>query len=443
MKDLTKGNTYKTFLLFAIPMVLSGVLSQAYHTVDAIIAGQALGEQGLAAIGATSALLTFLSSIFWGYGSGFCVYMARLFGAKDYGTIKKLVVTNTLLMLAALVGVSVTLFLLRDPVYDLLQVAPQIRQDTDTYFSICILGFACTALPPYGVHLMNAFGSSSFPLAMSVVSSVVNIAGNLLLVKPLGIAGLAIATVASSLAADIGFLIKAALSFRQMGVAKQKVRFSPRSLSVTLRYSLPTMCQQSVMYVSSMLLSPLVNGIGAAATASFAVAKQVYDFTSNIYQNSAKTLSAYAGQCIGAGKRHQLQKGLRVAFLQGLCFFLPVLALFVFFPDLVCGLFMRGRVDGDAYAYSVTFLQRFLPVILCNLIANLFHAFYRGCGMMAPLFAATCIGSAVQLTAGALLAPRYGIYGIFAGWALSWVADGLFGVLTYFFRYRSRVLRDE
>ena len=56
MKDLTKGNIYKTFLLFAIPMVLSSLLSQAYSTIDTIMAGKLLGDNALAAIGALSHL---------------------------------------------------------------------------------------------------------------------------------------------------------------------------------------------------------------------------------------------------------------------------------------------------------------------------------------------------------------------------------------------------
>ena len=62
MKDLTKGNTLKTFLIFAIPLVLGGVLSQGYNLVDTIIAGKMLGDTGLAAIGATAPLISFVSS---------------------------------------------------------------------------------------------------------------------------------------------------------------------------------------------------------------------------------------------------------------------------------------------------------------------------------------------------------------------------------------------
>ena len=61
MKDLTSGNVYKTFFLFGLPMVLSGLLSQMYGIIDTSIAGKLIGETGLAATGVTSPLTTFLS----------------------------------------------------------------------------------------------------------------------------------------------------------------------------------------------------------------------------------------------------------------------------------------------------------------------------------------------------------------------------------------------
>ena len=57
MTDLTTGNIYKKFLLFGLPMVFTGLLSQAYNIVDTMIAGRYLGDMGLAAVGATSQVI--------------------------------------------------------------------------------------------------------------------------------------------------------------------------------------------------------------------------------------------------------------------------------------------------------------------------------------------------------------------------------------------------
>lgn len=85
MKDLTRGNIYKTFFLFGFPMVLSGLLSQMYGIIDTSIAGKLIGETGLAATGVTSPLTTFLSSVYWGYGTGFSIYTQSFSGEKEYG----------------------------------------------------------------------------------------------------------------------------------------------------------------------------------------------------------------------------------------------------------------------------------------------------------------------------------------------------------------------
>ena len=83
LKDLTKGNIYKTFLLFAIPLILAGLLSQSSSIIDTVIAGKMFDSKGLAAIGATSPFIQFFSSFFWGYGIGYSIYIANLFGAGD------------------------------------------------------------------------------------------------------------------------------------------------------------------------------------------------------------------------------------------------------------------------------------------------------------------------------------------------------------------------
>ena len=69
MKDLTQGNIYKVFIFFAIPLVLSGLLSQAYGVINTMIAGKFLGEDGIAAIGSTNSFTELISSVFWGFSA--------------------------------------------------------------------------------------------------------------------------------------------------------------------------------------------------------------------------------------------------------------------------------------------------------------------------------------------------------------------------------------
>ena len=132
MKNLTEGNIYKNFLLFAIPMILSSVITQASETINTIVAGTYLQEEGLAATGANAALTTFVSSIFWGYNMGFSVYVAKLFGAGQYAKLKSTMYNNLIWLSAAVLAVSILLIAFRYPVYRLLNVDPAILTEAET-----------------------------------------------------------------------------------------------------------------------------------------------------------------------------------------------------------------------------------------------------------------------------------------------------------------------
>ena len=56
MKDLTKGKPSRLILAFALPIFLANLLQLTYSLVDTRIVGSFLGEDALAAVGATSSL---------------------------------------------------------------------------------------------------------------------------------------------------------------------------------------------------------------------------------------------------------------------------------------------------------------------------------------------------------------------------------------------------
>ena len=181
MKDLTENNIYKTFIIFAILMVFSGLLSQMYNAIDTIIAGKLLGSDGLAAIGATSALVQFISSAFWGYGTGFSIYIARLFGAREYSRIKASIFSNLLAMLAASAVITVSVLCFHEKIFDILNVDFSIRKEAFKYFAVYMSGlFIITSNMTCG-YIMNAFGIGSFPFYISIISAILNIFGNIFL----------------------------------------------------------------------------------------------------------------------------------------------------------------------------------------------------------------------------------------------------------------------
>ena len=82
-RQITQGVIWKQLLLFFFPILLGTFFQQMYNTVDAIIVGRAVGTQGLAAVGATSALISLLNGFFVGLSTGATVLLSQFYGACD------------------------------------------------------------------------------------------------------------------------------------------------------------------------------------------------------------------------------------------------------------------------------------------------------------------------------------------------------------------------
>ena len=434
MKDLTKDNIYKTFLVFAIPLVLSGFLTQAYQIIDTIIAGRYLGADGIAAIGATSSCIQLISSLFWGFATGTSVYIAMLFGAKDYENLKSSLYSNFVLYTGTIIAIAVILIAFQNQVFDFMKVDNSIRGDAGIYYTIYLSGIVMILLNHFGISALNALGISGFCFAMSLVSTVLNIAGNLISVTVLnaGVTGLAASSVFAGIVVDVFYFVKIRQCFKKMGLKTSRMQFSKAAIRRTFSFSLPPMIQQTVMYVASFLISPLINGLGAAATAAYTVVHRLYEINANVYQNSAKTLTTYTAQCIGAKKYDKIKKGVGVALIQGIAFLLPLLLVCSIFANDICALFFSKGYTGDGLTFSVDFAKYFLPLILFNVINNLFHAFYRGVKCMNLLVISTTIGSVARIVASIVLSRFFGIYGVYGGWVVSWIIEAMFCTCTYF-----------
>lgn len=434
LKDLTNGNSLRrTFFIFAVPLVLASLLSQGYSTVDTIIAGKFLGSDGLAATGATAALISVISSIFWGFGNGLGIYIAKLFGAKDYKRLKACIYINFALVAVAALTLSITLIVFHDIIFDWLKVDDAIRDDVFIYFSIYMSGFVFISFNQNCIYIMHALGVSSYPFYMSAISAVLNIAGNIvtIVILGLGVAGVALSTIFSVLVVTVCYMLKLRKCFKEMSVGAYKIHFSGEFVKCALPYSIPVTIQQTIMYIASVLVSPLVNGIGSAATAAYTVSLRIYDINATIYQNSTKTLTNYVAQCMGAKKYSNISRGIRIGVTQSTLFVLPVLIACVLFSDQICGAFFSKGYSGEDLRLASDFARFFMPFVLFNLINNAFHALCRAVKSMNLLLIATAIGSVARVAASFIFTKYYGMYGIYIGWVAAWLAEMIFVLIIY------------
>ena len=84
MKDMTKGDTRKLLITFAIPMIIGNIFQQMYNTTDAIIVGKYIGKNALAAVGVSNPIVALTTFFMMGLCIGMSILVSQFVGAKKY-----------------------------------------------------------------------------------------------------------------------------------------------------------------------------------------------------------------------------------------------------------------------------------------------------------------------------------------------------------------------
>ena len=199
------GNIPRQLLLFFFPIWLGTMFQQLYNTVDTLIVGNFVGTQALAAVGATSSFVQLLVGLFVGLCSGAGVIIAQSFGAGDHDEVNRQVHTALALAIAGGAALTVIGLLISRPVLRLMQTPDEIVGMASEYLQIYFLGMIPQMIYNMGTNILRAVGDSKRPLYFLIVASIVNIVLDIVLVAviPLGVAGAAIATVASQVVSAV------------------------------------------------------------------------------------------------------------------------------------------------------------------------------------------------------------------------------------------------
>ena len=195
--NLTEGPIGKQILLFTVPLLLGNVFQQFYNAADTVIVGKFVGKEALAAVGSSGALINLLVSLLMGVAVGAGVVVSRYYGAKQYEEMRATIHTTIAFGLISgvaltVVGVAITPLILR-----WMQTPESVMDSSVLYFRIYFAGVLTTVMYNIGSGIYRALGDSKRPLYFLIVSTIVNVALDLLFVAvmDMGIGGAAFATV--------------------------------------------------------------------------------------------------------------------------------------------------------------------------------------------------------------------------------------------------------
>ena len=208
--DLTTGSPGKGLLLFALPLILGNLFQQFYNMVDTIIVGKYVGQDALAAVGASYALTTVFVMIAIGGGTGASVIISQFLGAKENSKMKTAISTAMTAFLVTSIALGALGIVANRQILSALRTPDNIMSDATLYLKIYFIGLPFLFMYNILASIFNALGDSKTSLYFLIFSSLLNIVLDLYAVRILhmGVAGVAIATViAQGIAAILSFFV--------------------------------------------------------------------------------------------------------------------------------------------------------------------------------------------------------------------------------------------
>ena len=421
MKDLTQGKPLKVILLFAIPLFIGQLFQQFYSLVDTRIVGSVLGDEALAAVGATTTLSDLLVGLLNGFTNGCAIIIATFYGAKDEPKMKKAMAGTILLAVAFSTAITVLCLLFLNPILNLLNVSKDLRSNAGAYISILLAGLLTATLYNVCAAILRAIGDTGTPLIFLIISSGLNIGLDILFVKyvGMGVRGAALATVLSQ--ALSAFLCFIYMRVRYPKLTLHKEDFNTGREIYHKLFSTGSSMAFMVAFVNmgTLALQTSINKFDNNIIVAHTGARKATSIFMLPFSVMGNTLATYCGQNLGAGKYERIRKGIVQTLLLTFvwCFGVAVVAFFAGgqIVHLITASTEKEVLDTAALYLRINTSFYWVTAIIC-----LFRNAMQGFGdNKTPVFSSSLelIG---KVMVAFFLAPAIGYMGIIVAEPIVW-----------------------
>lgn len=421
MKDLTKGKPSRLILLFAVPLFVGQLFQLFYSLADTRIVGQTLGDEALAAVGATTTLSDMLLSFLNGLTNGFAIVIATCFGAKDERQMKKAMGGTILLGSCCAVVLSGLCLLNMSGLLKLLNISPELFAAARGYIGIVIAGLLAATLYNICAAMLRAIGDSFTPLLFLILAAFLNIAMDygFILCLHTGVEGAAYATViAQAVSAFLCFLYMRR-KYPQLTLKKEDFKPDMILYKKLFGAGLSMGFMTSLVGIGTMALQTSINTFGTDIIVAHTAARKISSIYMLPFSVMGTTLATYCGQNLGAGKYSRIRQGIRDTVLVTFVWCTGVIiSAYTVAPWLirtVTATQKKDIIDTASLYLRVNTPFYYVPTVIC-----LFRNSMQGFGDNRTPVISSSLEMIGKVLIALLLAPAIGYYGIIVAEPIVW-----------------------
>ena len=420
-KILGSEKISKLLRKFAVPCIISLIISALYNIVDQIFIGNSrLGFLGNAATSVVFPITIISFAFAWCFGDGAVALMSIRQGQKDDKGISKIIGNAFTMNIIASLLFMVVCLVFMDPLLRLFGASDASLPLAQSYFRIIL--YASTASMMCGVlsGIIRADGSPAFSMIVTVTGAIINIILDPIFIFGLdwGIEGAAVATVIGQV---ISFAIGLYYVFFRARTFKLGLKdFKPETKTVLqfTKLGVSTFITQISIVATALVCNMMLAKYGAQSVygadipiAVMGIAMKVFTIVINIVVGLLVGAQPILGYNFGAGKYDRVKETFKIAMLGSVIVGIVATIIFEFFPDLVINIF--GSQNDLYMEFARKMFRIFLMLVCFTLSVKAISIFFQAVGEPKKATAASLTRDIICFIPLCLILPNFfGVDGV-------------------------------
>ena len=432
VRDMTEGSTFRLLVAYAIPLLVGNLFQQFYSLVDTMVVGYRLGDQAIAAIGATVSLYSLIINFACDLNNGYGIVVTQRFGAHQPREMRQAVAGMIELDAAVSFGLTILSLVFLRPLLLFMNTPQEIFDQSYAYiFAICA-GIPVTIVYNMFSAIMRALGNSRSPLFFLIVSSVLNAVLDILFVWVLdaGIGGAAVATVIAQLVSALLSGIYVWRNYREYLPKGNDWRVPGKMLTSLFTMGFAMALTSCVVELGTVIFQRTTNLLGEVLITAHSASRRIVIMMLQPIMMMAAANMTFVGQNYGAGKMDRIRPAVRLTMLMEIVWCLFAAAVVFLFGEQLIR-FTTGTTNSEVLQNAVLSLR--IQFVIYPVLGVLFcyRNTLQGMGQKVVPVLSSCIELGMKLLAAGWLIPKLGFIGVCITEPVTWALMVIFLASAY------------
>ena len=292
-----------------IPVVLEQLLNSIMGTADTMMVSN-VGSAAISAVSLVDSINVLVIQAFSALAAGGAIVCAQYIGQRNKEKANESARQVLFIITAISAAVSLICLVFQKPLLRLIfgSVEAEVMRASETYFFYTALSFPFIAAYDSAASIFRAQDNTKGPMLISMISNVMNIAGNAVMIWGfhMGVAGAALSTLISRVFCAVVVLIQLRKD-RQEIVVRDYIRIRPNwsMIKRILGIGIPSGVENSMFQLGKLAIQSTVSTLGTTAIAAQAMTNIMEMLNGTAVIGVGIGLMTVVGQSLGAGRKDE------------------------------------------------------------------------------------------------------------------------------------------